>query len=220
MANRFLDLGNAVVPLTAKLNGSTIDDEILEWTPFTADISGNLITSTYYKVIDGSPGEVNRPFVVDTNASQFNNSAGNFGLLVGNVEYLYDPYEGEFIRKTANYTLPLIEYAERSSSETSSTITNYNHKGAHFFFVVDAIAADATITPSISGRDPETNLRYDILVGTTITTTGITVLKIYPGIGQIPNGSASDILPTNFRVEADYGGTGTITYSVTCALIM
>ncbi|MES9901029.1 MAG: hypothetical protein ABW148_18685 [Sedimenticola sp.] len=216
-SNRYLDLGNAVVPLIAKLNGTTIDDRVMEWIPFTTDSSGNLITTTYYETIDSAL--LNRPFVLDTSEPQFNISVGNFGLLVGNVEYLYDPYEDEFNRKSGNYTLELVS-GTFSTSQTSSLIKNNNHRGGHFVIEITGIETDATITPILIGVDLDGGGFYDILVGTKLTAEGVYILKVYPGIGQIPNGSASDILPNASRLRFIYGGTGTITYSSSCSLIL
>ena len=216
MATRYLDLGNAIVPLTAKLNGNTIDDEILEWIPFTVDINGSLITTSYYKTVESST--LNQNYVLDIGESQFDNDE-IYGLVVGNVEYLYDPHEDQFVRKTSNHTIDLIS-GTYSSTQESSTLKNYNQRGGHFFIEITDIETDATLTPIIQGRDGDTGEPYDILVGTTLTAVGVYVLKVYPGIGQIPNGSASDILPRQFLLRLVYGGTGTITYSSSCSLIM
>ena len=214
-SNRYLDLGNQVVPLIAKLNGTDIDDRIMEWIPFSTDANGHLITTTYFETIDSVV--LNRPFVVDTNADTFFNNAGNFGLVVGNVEYLYDPYEDEFYRRSANYTLELLS-GTFSATQTSSSIVNHNHRGGHFVIEVTDIETDATITPTILGQDLDGGGFYDILTGVTISAVGVYVLKVYPGIGQIPNASASDILPNTSRLRLVYGGTGEITYSSTCSL--
>lgn len=216
MAIRHFDLGNTVVPVIAKLNGTDIDDRILEWIPFTSDNLGQLITTSYYPTVDSAA--FNKPSVLDIGADLFNNNT-NFGFLVGNVEYLYDPFEDEFIRKKSNYTEELIA-GTFSSNQNSSTIKNYNHRGGHFFIEITNIAIDATITPLIQGIDLDSGETYEILVGQTLTEVGIYVLKVYPGIGQIPNGSASDILPSAFKLRVIYGGTGDITYSSTVSLIM
>lgn len=216
MPDRFLNLGNTVIPVIAKLNGTTITDEILEWIPFTTDSSGQLITTTYYPTVDSAA--FNRPFVLDIGSAQFNNDT-NFGFLVGNVEYLYDPFEDEFIRKKSNYTIELIS-GTQSTTQESSIIKNYNHRGGHFFIEITNIETDATITPLIQGIDLDSGETYEILIGPVLNTVGIYILKVYPGIGQIPNGSASDILPNAFKLRAVYGGTDDITYSSTVSLIM
>jgi hypothetical protein len=47
----------------------------------------------------------------------------------------------------------------------------------------------------MQGKDPVTETYYNILVGPAIAATGATILKIYPGIGTVVNGAASDVLP-------------------------
>lgn len=46
----------------------------------------------------------------------------------------------------------------------------------------------------------------------------VTVLKIYPGILPVPNLSANDILPNNWRVVVVAGNANLITYGVECVL--
>lgn len=214
MANKHFDLGNTVVPVVAKLNGTDIDDKILEWIPFSTDVNGQLLTTSYYNTVDSAA--LNRPYVLDIDSSQFN-SGTNFGFLVGNVEYLYDPFEDEFNRKQSNYTAELIS-GTFSSTQGSSIIRNHNHRGGHFFIEVTDIETDATITPLIQGIDLDSGETYEILIGSIISAVGVYVLKVYPGIGQIPNGSASDILPNAFKLRLVYGGTDDITYSSTVSL--
>lgn len=108
----------------------------------------------------------------------------------------------------------------RASSATTDTYTSSDivkdakARGAHFIFVVSAVTGGSSITPKIQGKDKLDNY-YDILVGSAITSTGTTVLKIYPGIGVIANGSAADLLPQVYRVIVTNTGGGSYTYSVT-----
>lgn len=102
-----------------------------------------------------------------------------------------------------------------TSTYTSDDIVKDNKaRGAHFIFVVSAVTGGSSITPKIQGKDKLGNY-YDILVGSAITSTGTTVLKIYPGIGVVANGSAADLLPLVYRVVVTNTGGGSYTYSVT-----
>jgi hypothetical protein len=60
---------------------------------------------------------------------------------------------------------------------------------------------------------------YNLLTGSAITTTGTTVLKIYPGIGTIANGAASDVIPANLRLVMTHADANSITYTASVHLV-
>jgi hypothetical protein len=89
----------------------------------------------------------------------------------------------------------------------------------HVIINVTSITDSPEVEPHIQGKDPISGTYYDILVGNDITATGITILKVYPGIGQIANGAASDILPRTWRVRMEHDDSDSITYSVAAVVI-
>ena len=104
--------------------------------------------------------------------------------------------------------------AVRTTTATSADIYRSTEHGAHFVFNVTAVPGVDTVTPKIQGKDALGNY-YDILVGSAIVATGITVLKIYPGIGAVANGSASDVLPDVYRVVITPSAASNFTYTAT-----
>lgn len=219
MADRYFNLGNSVVSLAALVDGNTPDDSIIEYAPLILDINGQLQTITRYPLL-GAPSTLAQPLIVDV-SDNITVASGDYGFLTGSVEYLVNDQAGtQLERKRNNQTLTMLTSAVRSSTTASGNFTNHNSRGGHFVIDISDIETDATLTPTIQGNDELTDEYYDILTGLEITTAGTHVIKVYPGIGQIPNGAASDILPRLFRINMVYGGTDDITYSVSCALIM
>lgn len=219
MADRYFNLGNSVVSLAALVDGNTPDDSIIEYAPLILDINGQLQTITRYPLL-GSPSTLAQPLIVDV-SDNITVATGDYGFLTGSIEYLVNDIAGtELERKRNNQTLNMLTSSARSSTTASASFTNHNSKGGHFVIDITAIQTDATLTPTVQGYDELSGEYYTILTGLEITAIGTYTVKVYPGIGQIPNGAASDILPRQFRINMVYGGTGTITYSVSCALIM
>lgn len=112
-----------------------------------------------------------------------------------------------------------------SAARTAATVTSADfggdqggrYKGGHFIVDVTTFTS-GTYTPKIQGKDPVSGSYYDVLVGPAINSTGITVLKIYPGINAILNGASSDILPQIWRIVLTGASTPNMVISVTANL--
>lgn len=94
----------------------------------------------------------------------------------------------------------------------------HTRKGGHFVINVTAIGAAPSITANIEAQDPLSQVWYALLTSAAITATGITVLKIYPGLTPIANAVASDIIPPIWRVRIVHGNSDSITYSMSANL--
>jgi hypothetical protein len=110
-----------------------------------------------------------------------------------------------------------------SGQQTAATVNSIgfpsnNHKGGHFVINVTT-ATSGTYTPHIQGKDPISGTYYDVLVGPAISTTGTTILKIYPGINAIANGASSDILPSVWRIQLIGASTPNMALSVAAYLL-
>ena len=136
------------------------------------------------------------------------------GIDVNNYGYFYDPVGDAWDRKRGNHSGTLLASAARTASVASAAQVNYNARGVHVIINVSAYPAAASVVPTIQGYDPLSASYYDILTGAAIVATGYTVLKVYPGIGAIVNGAASDILPRNWRINMAHADADSITYSV------
>lgn len=114
-------------------------------------------------------------------------------------------------------TTPLASAAQTAGTVNSADQTNYLFSGGHFVINISAYTS-GTYTPHIQGKDPVSGAYYDILVGTALNSAGTTVLKVYPGIGALANGSASDVLPQTWRVQLIGGSSPSMTISVAAYL--
>lgn len=117
-----------------------------------------------------------------------------------------------------NTNIKVLASAARTAATVSSTFDNYSRKGLHLLINVSVAATAGGITPTIQGFDEASQTYYDLLVGAQITTTGTTVLKIYPGITAVANGAASDFLPAKWRVSMAVADTNSFTYAITANL--
>lgn len=108
----------------------------------------------------------------------------------------------------------ILSLSARTATTTTSDIVKSTEKGVHFILNVTVVPGVDTITPKIQGKDFLGNY-YDILVGSAISSTGITVFKLSPGIAVLANGAAADILPDVYRVVVTASGSGSFTYSLT-----
>ncbi|KKN68670.1 hypothetical protein LCGC14_0448610 [marine sediment metagenome] len=118
-----------------------------------------------------------------------------------------------------NKDITLLASAARTAETESDEQTNTRGKGLHVIIDVTVDPATASITPKIQGKDPASGKWYDILVGIAITATGMTVLKVYPGIVAVANAAASDILPAHWRFQMAVADTDSMTYSVGALVI-
>lgn len=122
---------------------------------------------------------------------------------------------------SANAELVLIAHSARSTDAASGVVKNDNWRGAHFTLRINSGASTAqAVTLTVQGLVPGTTATfYTVLASTPTKTTGVNVFKVYPdGVG-IANLSASDLLPTNFRVNSTLASTHSITYGVGVNLV-
>ena len=119
----------------------------------------------------------------------------------------------------------LIANVASTASRNSPPQDGSRWKGVHV--VVHVSTASSTginLTPKVQGWDPasggssgaeSTAARwYDVLSGTAITSTGTTVLKVYPGIAASAGAAASDVLPPTWRVRIVHASTKDAHYTV------
>lgn len=127
--------------------------------------------------------------------------------------------ETSFDRVRGNTEGTVLASAARTASVNSADLINYNSRGLHLIINVSALAATPSIIATIQGKCPISGTYYTILAGVAITTTGINIIKVYPGISAVVGASASDLLPRTWRVAMTHGDADSITYSVAFALV-
>lgn len=115
------------------------------------------------------------------------------------------------VTNTTAVPLPAATYT--ATTVNSPDQVNGNYRGVHIIINV-VTATSGTYTAHVQGKDPVTGLYYDILVGSAISSAGVTVLKVYPGIAVLANGAASDIIPQTWRVQMIGASTPSAVLSV------
>ena len=113
-----------------------------------------------------------------------------------------------------NGEMMILPSVARTATLSTPNFGNAQYRGLHLIINMTAVPGVQTVTPSITAQDPVSGTTYTILTGPAISTTGITILKVYPGIGTVANGSASDLLPNLWGVTLTHSGAGSFTYSV------
>jgi hypothetical protein len=113
-----------------------------------------------------------------------------------------------------NSNQALLASSVRTATTNSADQLNQGWRGVHVLMNVTVAPGVDSITLNIQGKDPVSGVYYNILTGLAETTTGMKVYKVYPGIGTIANGSASDLLPEQWRVSVTHSAGTSFTYSV------
>ncbi len=112
---------------------------------------------------------------------------------------------------------PIPSAAYTASQVNSPDMGNSSYLGGQFIINVSAYTS-GSYTVKLQGKDPVSGVYYDILVGTALSSTGITILKLYPGIATSANAAASDVLPQTWRVQLNGAATPSMTLSVDAVL--
>lgn len=102
----------------------------------------------------------------------------------------------------------------RTASVNTDPVVSPDGEAVHVIIDVTSITATPSVTPTIQGYAPVSGVWYDLLVGSAITATGTTVLKVGRGIAASANAAAQDMLPVMWRVELVHLDTDSITYTL------
>lgn len=146
------------------------------------------------------------------------------GTLAGNVITLsYDTNKSEFDNSDRlaiefavdDFSDVILPSALRNSTATSSTRQSLG-KGAIFIVDVSAIASSPELTVSIEMLDQLSGNWKAIPGASTAVINSISTnyIAISPSTAETANVRVSAHMPLEYRVVATFGGTGSITYSV------
>ena len=131
----------------------------------------------------------------DTNNNRFNDSDKLY------IEYITD-----------NYGESLTASAARTASFNTSTTKNYDAKGASFIINVTASSGTTPVlTAKVQMQDVVSENWVDIpgAVTADITTTGQTLITVYPGLTPSTNSKVDFPLPRTYRLAYTISGTTT-----------
>lgn len=85
------------------------------------------------------------------------------------------------------------------------------HQGAGLLVFINVTALGGTtptLTVTLKGCiDGDASATYTILASTAISATGLTVLRVYPGLTAAANATANDVVPGWCRIDTTIGGT-------------
>lgn len=104
----------------------------------------------------------------------------------------------------------LITHTAASAGTTGPVMGTNQGAGMLVFINVTAISGTTpTLTVTLKGcTDASATATYTILASTAINATGLTVLRVYPGLTASANATASDVIPGYCRIDSVIGGTG------------
>ncbi|MGG4034219.1 hypothetical protein ABEV74_11050 [Paenibacillus cisolokensis] len=126
---------------------------------------------------------------------------------------------GNWDRWRGNTQSLLLNGVSRTTTTVSADQINHNARGVHIILDVTN-AGTGNITLSIEGKDVASGKYYPILTGDAVTTNGTYVYRVYPGITPVEKQAISDVIPRTYRVKVTHNNSDSITYSVSCALIL
>lgn len=105
-----------------------------------------------------------------------------------------------------------------TTSLVTADQTNVSWRGAVIFVNFSAYTS-GSFTATIQAKDPISGNYYNIGSSAAITATGLSILKVYPGITSTANVAFSDLLPLTWRVNI-VGTTSPIATVSVSAILM
>jgi hypothetical protein len=103
----------------------------------------------------------------------------------------------------------LITHTAASTGSTGPVIGTHQGAGIIVFINVTAITGTTpTLTVTLKGCiDGTPSATYTILASAAINATGLTVLRVYPGLTAAANAAANDVVPGYCQISTAIGGT-------------
>jgi hypothetical protein len=94
----------------------------------------------------------------------------------------------------------LLSSAVRTATTvTSADQSNFQWKGGWLMFNVSSYVT-GTYVPTLQGKDPVSGNYYTVATGSAINATGLTQLRVYPGIAVTAT-SANSLIPRTWRLS-------------------
>lgn len=124
-----------------------------------------------------------------------------------------------FDRTRGNVDATALASAARTTTTSSSDLTNYNGRGVHVVLDMTAVGT-GSVTLAIEGKDAVSGKYYAILTGAAVTTNSTNRYTVYPGATVAANVSASDVIPRVWRVTVTANNANSATYSVGTSTIL
>lgn len=124
-------------------------------------------------------------------------------------------------RAQSNVTGTLLASAARTVTTSSSDVNNTSYRGAHILVNVTSFTSGTWVL-TVEGKDPVSATYYTICTGPTISATGLTIVKVYPGLFATVDGATiivspavcGDFLPRTWRITMTGATSPSATFSV------
>lgn len=118
-------------------------------------------------------------------------------------------------------TIALISHSAASAGVDGIDVDGAQHNGVLVYIDIDAISGTSpTLTVTIQGKSPVSGEYHTILASPALTATGLTILRVYPGLTAAANSIANDVLPSSWRVISAIGGTTpSVTATISATLV-
>lgn len=142
--------------------------------------------------------------------------AGGDGVTAANIMQVVN---GKFNGQTVDQdrgnldNITLINAVNVTTTQTSSTQTNYNHRSV-IIVLQTTVIGSGSITLSILGLEPVSNYTWTILSGVAVTTNTTVLYKISPSLSAVSNSIAQDLLPRSWQVQVTANNSNVATYAV------
>lgn len=140
-------------------------------------------------------------------------------LSVLGITHAFDEVNDRWERWRSNLTRTLLASTVRAANTDSPDQVNQNHRGLVVWLNVTAVPGGDTVQLSVMGKDPLSANIYAIGSTTPQSASGFYTLEIYPGISESAGSRVSRTLPRDWKVRVVHSGSGSFTYSVSCALM-
>lgn len=140
------------------------------------------------------------------------------GLNVAATKWVYVGTMSQWHPQQGNTDRSLLASAARTATTTSPTRLNASSRAGHFILDVTAIVATPSIVVEIQAEDDLSGQFYPLLTSAAITAVGTYVLRVGPGYTPVPNLTANDNLPLNYRAVVTHADADSITYSLNANL--
>lgn len=106
--------------------------------------------------------------------------------------------------------------AQAAGTVTTGDLDMRQCIGCLIFINVTAVTGSLTVT--LQGKDETSGTYYNIIASPAIAATGMTVLRVYPGLTAAANATVNDVTPVTCRLSSVVA-TGPATATVSIQLI-
>jgi hypothetical protein len=111
-------------------------------------------------------------------------------------------------------TTSLLALAARTATVSTPDQGNKAHRGVKLLANVTVIAGGENLVFTIQGKDPVSGMYYTIISTAEITSTGLVVLTVHPGLITVANVAFNNVLPDTWRAVVTHSAGGSHTYQL------